>query len=173
MAAPATAKEAAPTVRDAAIRLSQQLFDALATGDAALWARSMADDGVIIDEFGRRQEKAEFVKGIRPLPAGLSGSIEDRDVHVREYGSAVVLDCENYEQETVHGQRLVVRYLSTLTFVREGADLKLVSLHSVTVPTQPPLLEVPDVKLDEYPGVYRWGPDRAHTVAVIGPRLVF
>jgi len=173
LAAPAVAKDATPAVRDAAVRLSQQLFDALATGDTELWARSMADDGVIIDEFGRRQEKAEFIKGIRPLPAGFSGSIENRTPSVREYGNTVVLDCENYEQETVHSQPLVVRYWSTITFVRDGADLKLVSLQSVTVPTQPPLLAVPDLRLDDYPGVYRWGPDRAHTVSVIGPRLVF
>ena len=173
LALPAAAKEAAPAVRDAAARLTQQLFDALASGDQALWTRTMADDGVIIDEFGRRFGKDDFVKGIRALPAGFSGSIENRNVTVREYGSTVVLDCENYEQETVHGQRLVVRYLSTVTFVREASDLKLVSLHSVTVPTQPPLLAVADVRLDDYPGVYRWGPDRAHTVSIIGSRLVF
>src|SRR5262245_18686102 len=89
LAAPAAAKDASPEVRDAAARLTQQLFDALATGDTALWARSMADDGVIIDEFGRRLGKEEFVKALRPLPAGFSGSIEDRNVHVREYGTTV------------------------------------------------------------------------------------
>ena len=173
LAAPAAAKDAPPELRDAAVRLSQQLFDALATGDVALWNRTMADDGVIIDEFGRRQGKAEFLKGVRPLPAGFSGSIENRDLHVREYGTAVVVDCENYEQETVHGQRLVVRYLSTLTFVRESQDLKLVALHSVTLPTQPPALSVPDLRLDDYPGTYRWGPDRAHIVAVRAGQLTF
>ena len=173
LAAPAAAKDASPAVRDAALRLSQQLFDALASGDAALWTRVMADDGVIIDEFGRRQEKADFLKAIQPLPAGFSGSIQIRDPHVREYGTAVVVDCENDEQETVHGQRLAVRYLSTITFVREGDDLKLVTLQSVTVPTQPPLLAVADLRLEDYPGVYRWGPDRAHTISRIGTRLVF
>ena len=173
LAAPAAAKEAAPLVRDAAVTLAQQLFDGLAAGDTGLWARTMADDGVIIDEFGRRQGKAEFLKGLGPLPAGFSGSIQNRTPTVREYGATVVLDCENFEQETVHGQRLVVRYWSTMTFVREDGALKLVSLHSVTLPTQPPSLTAADVRLEDYPGVYRWGPDRAHTVSIIGPRLVF
>jgi hypothetical protein len=172
-AVPATAKDATPQVRDAAVKLAQQLFDALATGDTALWARTMADDGVIIDEFGRRQGKAEFLKGLRPLPTGFSGSIENQKPTVREYGTTVVLDCENFEQESVHGQRLVVRYSSTLTFVREDSALTLVTLHSVTLPTQPPPLTVADLRLEDYPGVYRWGPDRAHTVSIIGPRLVF
>ena len=91
LAAPAAAKDATPDVRDAASRLTQQLFDALATGDTAPWARSMADDGVIIDEFGRRIGKKEFVAALQPLPEGFSGSIEDRNVHVREYGTTVVL----------------------------------------------------------------------------------
>jgi hypothetical protein len=134
LAAPAAAKDAPPELRDAAVRLSQQLFDALATGDVALW---------------------------------------NRDLHVRGYGTAVVVDCEDYEQETVHGQRLVVRYLSTLTFVREAQDLTLVALQSVTLPTQPPVLSVPDLHLDDYPGTYRWGPDRAHTVAVRAGQLTF
>jgi hypothetical protein len=173
LAAPAVAKEASPPVRDAAVTLAQQLFDAITSGDAALWARTMVEDGVIIDEFGRRLDKAEFVKGIRPLAAGFAGSIENRNPHVREYGTTVVLDCENYEQETVHGQRLVVRYVSTLTFVRGTGGLQLVSLHSVTLPTPPPLLTVSELKLDDYPGVYRWGPERAHTMAILGTRLVY
>jgi hypothetical protein len=173
MAVPAAAKEAEPAVRDAAIRLSQQLFDALAAGDVALWTRVMADDGVIVDEFGRRQEKGEFLKGLKPLPAGFSGSIENRMPVVREYGTTVVLDCENFEQETVNGQRLVVSYWSTLTFVREDGALKLVSLQSVTVPTQPPLLVVVGLPINDYPGVYRWGPDRAHVVSFEGGGLVY
>jgi hypothetical protein len=170
---PAAAKDATPAVRAAAVRLSQQLFDALATGDVALWTRVMADDGVVIDEFGRRQDKTEFLKGLRPLPAGFSGSIENRMPAVREYGTAVVLDCENYEQESVLGQQLVVRYRSTLTFVRDHGALKLVSLHSVTVPTQPPLLVVVGLPLNDYPGTYRWGPDRAHVVAFEAGGLVY
>jgi hypothetical protein len=173
MAGPAAAKDATPPVRDAAITLAQRLFDALTAGDAGLWTRSMTDDAVVVDEFGRRQDKAEFVEQIRPLPAGFSGSIAIRAPLVREYGTAVILDCENYEEETVHGQRLVVRYVSTLTFVREGPDLKLATLHSVTLPTQPPQLAVADLRLDDYPGTYRWGPDRAHVVAVVNGRLGF
>jgi len=173
LAVPAAAKEATPAVRDAAVRLSQQLFDALATGDAALWTRAMADDGVIIDEFGRRQDKTEFLKGLRPLPSGFSGSIENRMPAVREYGTTVVLDCENFEQESVLGQQLVVRYRSTMTFVRDDGALKLVSLHSVTVPTPPPLLVVVGLPLNDYPGTYRWGPDRAHVVAFEAGGLVY
>jgi len=173
MAMPAAAKDATPPVRDAAIALTQQLFDALTAGDAGLWRRSMTDDAVVVDEFGRRQDKAEFVELIRPLPMGFSGSIAVRAPLVREYGTAVIVDCENYEEETVHGQRLVVRYVSTLTFVREGQELKLATLHSVTLPTQPPQLAVADLRLDDYSGTYRWGPDRTHVMAVVDGRLAF
>jgi hypothetical protein len=169
----ALSADASPAVRDEVLALSKQLWDALTDGKADVWEKNLADGAVVIDEFGRRQTKAEMVKDIRPLPAGFSGSIENRDPHVRQYGDTVILDCENYEQETVFDQKLVVRYWSTSTFVRDGKGWKLAALQTVTVPTQPPLLKVADLKLEDYPGTYRYGPDRAFTVAVTGGRLSF
>jgi hypothetical protein len=170
---PLAADEAAPAVHESIVALTRALFEALTYGRNDVWTQTLVDDAVVIDEFGRRQTKAEIVGDIRPLPAGFSGSIEIRSPSVRQYGDTAVIDCENYEQETVYGQPLVVRYWSTLTFVRRGRDWKLASLHTVTVPTAPPAVAVADLRLDDYPGAYRWGPDRAHIVSVADGRLVF
>src|SRR4051812_11669941 len=110
LASPAAADEASPAVRGEIVRLTRALLDAMTDGKSDVWARTLADDAVVIDEFGRRQTKAEIVKSVRPLPQGFSGSIEVRSATVHQYGDAAVIDCENYEQETVHGQQLVVRY---------------------------------------------------------------
>src|SRR5512143_228979 len=105
---PAVANEAPPSVHQQIVALTQQLMDALGEGKPEVWQRVLDDDVLITDEFGRRQTKAEAVKSIHPFPAGMSGSIEVRDAHVRHYGGTAVIDCEAYEQETVFGQKLVV-----------------------------------------------------------------
>ena len=173
MCPPAIADEAPPPVHRQIVALTQRLMDALGEGKPEVWQRVLADDVLITDEFGRRQTKAEAVKSIRPLPAGMSGSIEVRDAHVRHYGGTAVIDCEAYEQETVFGQKLVVRYLFTSTYVRRGGAWKLVAMQDVTLPTQPPALSVPGLKLADYPGTYRYGPERAFYVALEQDKLVW
>jgi Domain of unknown function (DUF4440) len=171
--APVMANEAPPAVHRQIVALTQTLMDALGEGKPEVWETILADDVLITDEFGRRQTKAEAVKGIHRFPPGMSGSIEVRDAHVRHYGGTAVIDCEAYEQETVFGQKLVVRYLFTSTFVRRGGAWKLVAMQDVTLPTQPPALSVGGLKLADYPGTYRYGPERAFFVALEQDKLVW
>ena len=172
-ATPLHADEASPDVQKEIVAITQQLMDALVPGKAEVWQKYLADDALVTDEFGRRQNKKEAVDGVRGLPAGFSGRIELRDPHVHVYGDTAVLDCEEYETETVFDQHLTVRYIAMNTFVRRDGQWKVVAMTDVTLPTPPPLLAVRDVKLDDYPGTYRYGPDRAWTFAVEGGKLVY
>ncbi|MDR3388707.1 MAG: DUF4440 domain-containing protein [Rudaea sp.] len=169
----ASADEAPAPVKKEIVALTQQLMDAIGDGKPEVWQRALTEDALITDEFGRRQDKTEAVKSIRPLPAGFSGSIEVRDPHVRAHGDTVVIDFEGYEQETVFGQKLVVRYLFTATYVRRDGTWKLAGMLDVTLPTQPPMLKVRDMPLADYPGTYRYGPDRAFLIERNGDKLVF
>ena len=164
----------APTqVRTEIISLSQQLMDAIGEGRKDVWQRIVADDAVIVDEFGRRQGKKDIVEGLRPFPHGFSGSIEIRDPRVNAYGDTAVIECEEYERETVFGQQLVVRYIAVNTFVRDDGQWKLVAMEDVTLPTPPPKLDVPGLHLADYAGTWRYGPDRAWTFSVHGDRLSY
>jgi len=168
----AGAAEAQGAIRDAIVASAQSLYDALTAGKPEVWERLLTADAVVMDEFGRRQTRAEIVKDIHPFPPGFSGKLEVRDPHVHVYGdSAAVLDCEAYEEETVFDQKLLVRYKFMFTFVRQGKDWKLAGLAGTTLPTEPPALEVPDVRLGDYPGTYRWGPDRVFIVSVTDGKL--
>lgn len=155
------------------VKLTQELMDALIPGKADVWQRILADDAVIIDEFGRIQDKAEAVKSVHPFPQGLSGSIEIRDPKTRIYGDAAVLQGELYEQETVFGQKLLVRYIFCNTFVRRAGEWRLVAATDVTLPTPPPALEVAGLVVADYPGVYSYGPNRAFTVTVESGKLFY
>ena len=170
---PALADEAPAPVQKEIVAITQELMDALVPGKADVWQRLLLADAMITDEFGRRQTKQEIVDGIHPFPQGLSGSIEIRDPHVHVYGDAAVLDCEEYEQETVFGQKFVVRYIAMNTYVRRDGQWKVAAMLDVTLPTPPPALSVHGLRLDDYAGTYRYGPERAWVFAVENGKLVY
>jgi hypothetical protein len=173
VAVPARADEAPPEVRTALVAATQALLDALGSGRADVWERTLLPDAVLIDEFGRRQTKAEAVASIRPLPKGFSGRIEVRSPHARRYEDSAILDCEAYEEERVFDQRLVVRYIMTNTFVRRDGAWKLAAMHNVTLPTEPPALSVSGLHLEEYPGDYQYGPGRSFLVSLRDGKLAY
>lgn len=161
----AQAREAPAATRAEIVALTQALMDAIVPGDAAVWQRVLADDAVIIDEFGRRQTKADAVKAIHAFPPGISGSIEIRNAHVHAYGDTAIIDCEQYERETYFGQAFVVRYVATATYVRRGGAWKLAAFEDVTLPTPPPKIAVAGLAPADYRGTYRIAPERAWTIA--------
>jgi hypothetical protein len=155
------------------VTITQELVDALVPGKADVWQRLLLDDAMVTDEFGRRQNKKEAVDSVHGLPPGMSGTIEIRDPHVHVYGDTAVLDCEWYETETVFGQKFVVRYFAMNTYVRRDGAWKIAAMMDVTLPTPPPALTVKDLRLEDYSGTYRYGPDRAFIVSVEDGKLVF
>lgn len=171
--APAFAEEASSETKKEIVAMTQELMDALVPGKADVWQRMLADDAMITDEFGRRQTKKELVDSIHPFPQGLSGSIELRDARVHAYGDTAVLDCEEYETETVFGQKLIVRYLTMNTYVRRDGAWEVVAMQDVTLPTPPPALDVKAVKADDYIGIYHYAPERGYIVAVENGKLIY
>jgi hypothetical protein len=166
------ADEAPVALKNEIVGMTQELMDALVPGKADVWQRLLADDALITDEFGRRQTKKEAVDSVHAFPAGISGSIEIRDPHVRVYGDTAVIDCEQYETENFFGQKFVVRYLATATFVRRAGKWQIVALQDLTLPTPPPALNVRDLRLADYPGTYRYTPERAFSVELAEGRLL-
>ena len=169
----AAAADAPPAVQKEIVAINQEMMDALVPGKADVWKKYLADDALITDEFGRRQNKKEAVEGMTGLPPGFTGKIEIRAPHVHVYGDTAVLDCEEYETETVFGQELVVRYLAMNTYVRRKGHWQAVAMMDVTLPTPPPPLAVRDLKLDDYVGTYRYGPERAWSFAIENGKLVY
>ncbi|MEO6689393.1 MAG: nuclear transport factor 2 family protein [Dokdonella sp.] len=153
------------------VALTRELMDAIPSGNADVWQRILSEDALSIDEYGRRQDKRQIVADIHPFPQGFSGSIEIRDARVNVHGDSAVLQGEFHERESVFGQKLVVRYLFSNTFVREGKDWKLIATSDVTLPTTPPALDVDGLVLADYSGIYTYGPGRALTLAVSDGQL--
>jgi hypothetical protein len=155
------------------VAITQELMDAIPLGKADVWQRVLADDAMLIDEYGRRQTKKEAVDGIHAFPKGYSGSIEIRSPEVRVDGDVAVLNGEFYERESVFEQKLLVCYIFSNTFVRRDGAWRLLAANDVTLPTVPPPLNVADLPVADYPGVYSYGPDHAFTVARDGDGLFY
>jgi hypothetical protein len=155
------------------IALSQELMDAITSGEGKVWDRILDDGAIIIDEFGRRDTKAQAVRNLKPLPTGFWGSIEVRHPKVHVQGGTAVIEFEGYERETVFDQHLLVRYYFMATFLQKGSDWKLFAMQNLTLPDDPPALPVRGLALDDYPGSYRFGPGRAFTIRRNGDHLLF
>jgi ketosteroid isomerase-like protein len=160
------AAEASKALRDELVAITQAWVDAIPRGDKAIWQRTLTDDAVLIDEFGRIQHKKDAIASLQVFPAGFAGSIELRQPKAWRYGDTALLQVEEYERETVFGQQLVVRYQALATFVKEHGAWKMAGMEDVTIPTPPPALEVRGLTLGDYAGTYRDAPDRAWTVSV-------
>lgn len=152
---------------------TQALMDAIADNKPEVWKNALADDASIIDEFGTVQDKTEAVDGIKGFPAGFSGHIKLLNPSARIWGDTAVLVCDADEYEAVFGQQLHVLYRFTNTFVRRDHAWKLVAMEDVTVPTTPPTLAVADLRIADYPGVYRYGPSRAYMIVSDGKALSY
>jgi hypothetical protein len=165
-AASSRAAEAQPALRRQLVAITQAWVDAIPLGDKSVWQKTLTDDAILIDEFGRIQHKKDAVDSLQKFPAGFSGSIELRDPHAMQYGGTAVLQAEEYERETLFGQQLVVRYQSLLTFVKQDGQWKIAAYEDATIPTAPPKLQVDGLKPADYVGTYRYAPDRAWIVSV-------
>jgi Domain of unknown function (DUF4440) len=97
------------------VRRTQELLDALATGDPAPWKKYFADDCIFSDEKGRTLGKPGLIADITPLPPGYSGALKIGNVQSRIIGDAAVLSYDANESETVFGQKLRARYHVTDT----------------------------------------------------------
>ena len=108
----------------------QALMDAVAAGDRSVWDRVMDESCVVTGEEGETLTKAEFLKGLRPLPQGLSGKIVVRELTVQDMETVAIVRFLLDESETVFGQQLATKYRNTDVFKRSGDTWTLVATHT-------------------------------------------
>jgi hypothetical protein len=155
-----------PSLEQQLLQLTQAVVDAIPKGDKAVWENELSDTAILVDEFGRVNHKADGIASLRPFPQGFSGSIELRHPQVEQHGDSAVLLVEEYERETVFGQHFVVRYQALLTFVKESGAWKIAGYEDVTIPTEPPRLNVAGLNLNDYRGTYSYAKGHEWTVSV-------
>jgi len=149
----------------------QVLMDAVTAGDPKVWDAALAPDVIYLDEAGDINSRADLLKQIQPLPAGVSGKIKVNDYKVTVHGDTVNAFHADDEEETFHGQLLHARYLVTETWQKTNGEWKLLLVHVYAVLHEPPMQKSSQQELDAYVGRYSAG-DLAYVISRDGDHLV-
>jgi hypothetical protein len=153
-------------------RIAQELMDAVAVGDKAVWEKYVADDLIYTDENWKVLTKKEIVDSMAPLPKGYTGSIRVTNVQSRINGDAAVLSWRALEEENVLGQKLTPTYLVTDTYFRRNRRWQLVATQITVMPSErKPVLVKPEV-YQSLAGQYELSPGVVYTITVESGRLM-
>jgi hypothetical protein len=171
-AAPTLADPAPPGVEAVLRAMTQELVDAVAPGDVAPWQLYLDEGFIQLDENGTVRTKAELLREIRPLPAGLVGSIAVDRFRAEMSGDTIVVAVELQERLDYHGQLLHTRFRSMDTWRRTPAGWRLIGQHTAAVLRDPPTVTLPRADLCAYAGTYRLTGTIAATIACEGDELV-
>jgi hypothetical protein len=153
LASPALAR-AGESVPDLLRRQTQELFDAISSGSPAVWEKYLDSDIRFGDESGTVAGKKEMVEGVRPLPAGVSGTIRVTGFDAAVHGDVAVATYVTDEHETFHGRALRCRYRSVDTWRRTPSGWRLIAAQVLALREDPPAVALPDALRAEYVGRY-------------------
>jgi ketosteroid isomerase-like protein len=135
----------------------QALMDAVTVGDPKVWDAALAPDVIYLDESGEINSRADLLKQLQPLPAGVSGKITVNDYKLGLHGDTATVFMADDEEENFHGQQLHARYLVTETWQKTAGDWKLLLAHVYATLHEPPILKLSAQELDAYVGRYAVG----------------
>ncbi len=161
----------APITQEELVRRTQELVDALASGDKAPWQKYLADGALIFDEKGRDMDKPAMLKDVAPLPPGYSGTIRVARAKSRIDVDTAILSYDLDETETVFGQNLTARYHGTDTWMRHGGQWLLVASQMLRYYEDPAPGKVDERSYPDYVGTYALGPESAIVVSFDGHTL--
>jgi hypothetical protein len=163
----------APGNTEAVLRAqTQELLDAIAVGNAAVWDRYVDPRILYVSEAGEVEGKAQLLAELKPLPAGVAGKIALGRFEVRQHGDTAVVLHVDEEDEDYFGHPIHAQYLTTATW-RLGPDgWKLIATQALATLLDPPAIALPAAQLDEYAGTYQLTEAIRYTVRRDGDRLI-
>lgn len=133
----------------------QQMADAIAAGDVAVWDRYLDANVVYAEEDGSYKGKAGMLREIVPLPKGLSGTIRIDLLSFHEDGDVAVALFRQNEIEQYFGQTLHASYLTNTTWRKRADGWKQIEGQVIAERTDPPSIALPPERLAKYAGTYK------------------
>jgi hypothetical protein len=95
-----------------------------------------------------------MVDCVRPLPAGISGTIRVTDFDAAVHGDVAVATYVTDERETFHGRELHCRYRSVDTWKRSADGWRLIAAQVLALREDPPAVALSPSLRAEYAGRY-------------------
>lgn len=151
---------------------TQELLDAIAPGNKAVWQRYLAEGSIYADEEGRVLTKDELIKELSPLPMGYVGSIKIGDTKALVQDGVVVLSHRDREDLELYGQKIVTYFHMTNTWAKQpDGQWQLVSTQVMAIPNERKPVAVDPKSLDAYVGQYELAPQVTYTISREGDKL--
>lgn len=152
-------------------RQAQELVDAVSSGKSAVWERYLDENVRYVDESGAVSTKKQMVEGIRPLPDGVSGTIEVRDFDASVHGDVAVATYVLDENESYHGHKLHCQYRETDTWKKTSGGWRLIAAQVLALRTDPPAVVLPGALRSEYCGRYELASGITYEIVAKGDAL--
>lgn len=150
---------------------AQELIDAIAAGRAEVWERYLDADARFIDESGTVLNKKQMVEATRPLPQGVSGTIQVTGFDVALHGDVAVATYVDDEHENFHGHELHCQYRTTETWLKKPEGWRLIAAQVLALRTDPPSMALPAARRREYCGKYSLTPEISYEIRCKGGAL--
>ena len=160
-----------PIMQDELVRCTQELYDAVVSGNQAPWKKYFADDCIFADEKGRIFDKPKLIADITPLPAGYSGTIKIENVQSRITGNTAILSYDADETETIFGQDLKARYHITDTWLQRNGNWQIIASQAHRYYEDPAVGKADPKKFADYIGTYELAPRQTRSVIAEGGKL--
>jgi hypothetical protein len=160
-----------PITQDELVRRTQELYDAIVSGNQAPWKKYFADDCIFADEKGRILDKPKLIADITPLPAGYSGTIEIENPQSRIIGNTAILSYDADETETIFGQNLKARYHVTDTWLQRNDNWQIIASQAHRYYEDPAVGKADPRKFANYIGTYELAPGQTRSLIAEGDKL--
>ena len=160
-----------PITQDELVRRTQELYDALVSGNQAPWKKHFADDCIFADEKGRIFDKPKLIADITPLPTGYSGTIKIENVQSRIIENTAVLSYDADETETIFGQNLKARYHITDTWLQRNGNWQIIASQAHRYYEDPAVGKADPKKFADFIGTYELAPGQTRSVTGEGDKL--
>jgi hypothetical protein len=153
-------------------KIAQELLDAVAPGNKAVWDRYLAENCVITDEEGNTLTKAQILDQLRPLPSGYTGTIRIAEAQVRSYGSVAVITHHDIENEEIFGQKIIAEYRTTDTYLKRDNQWQMIASQVMVIPSERKTIKVNPEIYSVFVGEYELAPSVTYTVTRDGDKLI-
>ena len=157
--------------QDELVRRTQEMFDAVAPGNAEPWQKHWAEDGMFFDEKGRNLDKKALIADITPLPNGYTGNIKVTNVKSRIIDDTAILSYDMDETMTIFGQHLSARFHATDTWLHRDGRWQIVAGQVFRYYEDPASIKLDPKSLDRYVGIYELAPKVTMTITSEGGQL--
>ncbi len=161
--------QATPTIDQAElVRRTQQIYDAIPSGDRGPATTYYADDAMVYDEKGRAMNKKAVVDDLQSFPPGYSGAIKVVNPHTTFAPGVAILAYDCDESETIFGQQLHARYHSVDTWLYREGKWQIAASQTMRYYEDPAVGSTDPAHLDDFTGMYVLAHDNFRTVTRVG-----